>query len=64
MFEGLEDTDGRFYEGGFLEMADDDEPVIFGLSVHAVVGLDGFGLEDGIVWVEYVLLPEDLHINN
>ena len=40
MFEGLEDAGGRFDEGGLLEMADDDEPVIFCLGIHAVVGLN------------------------
>lgn len=62
MFDGLEDAGGGFNEGGLSEVSDDDEFVVFGFGVHAVVGLDVFGLEDGVFGVEDVLFAEDLHI--
>lgn len=42
-------------------MAQDDQLVILGISVHAVVGLDVGRLVDGVFGIVEVLLPEDLH---
>lgn len=40
MLDGLENSGGWFDEGSLSQMADDDEFVVLGLGVHAVIGLD------------------------
>ena len=44
-------------------MAQNDQFIVFRLGVHAIVGLHGGGLVDGVFGVVEILLAEDLHDN-
>ena len=44
-------------------MSNDDEFIVLGLCVHAVISLHVVGFEDRVVRVEDVLLSENLHDN-
>ena len=39
----------------------EEEALVFGFGVHALVGGDSFAFEDGFLWVVQVLFAEDLH---
>lgn len=62
MFDRLQYSGSWLYEGGLGEMFDDDEFVVFGFGIHAVVGLHTFRLEDGIFGVEDIFFTKYLHI--
>lgn len=61
IFQGLKHARDGLNEGRFIEMLEEDELVVLVLSVHAVVGLHVFRLEDWIVGVVEIFLAEDLH---
>lgn len=61
IFYRLQDAGNWLDEWRFIEMLEKDEPVVLVLSVHAVVGLHVFRLEDWVVRVVEIFLTEDLH---